>query len=135
MAIQVGFSPPPGTTIPTAIADGSNLPPGASVVRDAPRCRQAELGGKQMANHTPSTTKKNVPSTTRKFLAAGGLALSLGSLGLFASAGTAAAGSWPADPSWPAPPSWGSWPAPPSWGSHPADPSWPGTSSHPCCSR
>ena len=126
MAIQVVFSPPPGTTVPNAIADGSNLPPGASVVRNAPRCRQAELGGKQMANHAPSTTKKNIPSITKKFLAAGCLALGLGSLGLFASGGTAAAGSWPADPTWP---------APPAWGSHPADPSWPGISSHPCCSR
>jgi hypothetical protein len=52
-------------------------------------------------------TQVGFSSTTRKFLAASGLALSLGSLGLFASAGTAAAGSWPADPSWPAPPSWG----------------------------
>jgi hypothetical protein len=135
MAIQVGFSPPPGTTVPTAIADGSNLPPGASVVRDASRCRQAELGGKQMANHAPSTTKK--------VLAAVGLALGVASLGLFVSAVTAAAdgldaapmGSWPADPSWPAPPDWGSWPAPPDWGSWPADSSWPGFSSHPCCSR
>jgi len=79
--------------------------------------------------------------TTRKFLAAWGLAIGLGGLGLFATAGTAAAGSWPADPTWPAPPSWGShpadssYPAPPSWGSYPADPSWPGISSHPCCSR
>jgi hypothetical protein len=102
-----------------------------------------------MAYQTPSTTKKNVPSTIRKFLAAGGLALGLGSLGLFASAGTAAADGLDATPmppavidedgfhnydtsSYPADPSW---PAPPSWGSHPADPSWPGTSSHPCCSR
>jgi hypothetical protein len=92
---------------------------------------------------------KRSPSTTKKFLAAGGLALGVGSLGLFASAGTAAAdgldatplppavidedgfhnydaSSYPADPSWPAPPSWGSWPA---------DPSWSGTASHPCCSR
>ena len=53
-----------------------------------------------MANHAPNTTKR--------ILAAGGLALGLGSLGLFASAGTAAAdgldaapmGSWPADSSW-----------------------------------
>lgn len=91
MAIQVVFSPPPGTTVPIAFADGSSLPPDASVVRNAPRCRQAELGGKQMANHAPSTTKTNIPSTTRKFLAAGCLALGLGSLGLFASGGTAAA--------------------------------------------
>ena len=78
MAIQVVFCPPPGTTVPTAIADGSNLLPGASVVRNARRCRQAELGGKQMASHAPSTTKKNIPSTTKKFLAAGCLALGLG---------------------------------------------------------
>ena len=153
MAIQVGFSSPTlGTTVPTAIADGSNLPPGAPIVRDAPRSRQAEPGGKQMPNHAPSTTKKVLA-------AACGLALGLGSLGLFASAGTAAAdglcsstlpttcwdhtpmppavidedgfhnyrtSSYPADPTWP---------SPPSWGSYPADPTWPGDSSHPCCSR
>jgi hypothetical protein len=73
--------------------------------------------------------------TTRKFLAACGLAVGFGGLGLFTTIGTAAAGSWPADPTWPAPPSWGSYPAPPSWGSYPADSSWSGTSSHPCCSR
>ena len=149
MAIQVVFSPPPGTTVPNAIADGSNLPPGASVVRNAPRCRQAELGGKQMANHAPSTTKTNIPSTTRKFLAAGCLALGLGSLGLFASGGTAAADGLEVTPMPPAVidedgfqnydtssyPADSSWPAPPAWGSHPADPSWQGISSHPCCSR
>ena len=142
MAIQVDFSSPlPGTMVPSAIAGGSNLPTGAPIVRDAPRCRQAEPEGRQMANHAPNTTKK--------FLAAGGLALSLASLGLFASAGTAVAdgvdatpmppavidedgfqnydtSSYPVDPSWPPPPSW---PAPPSSGS------WPGISSHPCCSR
>ena len=64
-----------------------------------------------MANHAPSTTKR--------ILAAGGLALGLGSLGLFASAGTAAADGLDAAPM-------GSWPA---------DSSWPGFSSHPCCSR
>ena len=80
-------------------------------------------------------------STTRKFLAAGGLAIGLCGLGLFATPGTATAGSWPAVPTWPSPPSWGTypadptWPWPPSWGSYPADPSWPGDSSHPCCSR
>ena len=149
MAIQVVFSPPPGTTVPIAFADGSSLPPDASVVRNAPRCRQAELGGKQMANHAPSTTKKNIPSTTRKFLAAGCLALGLGSLGLFASGGTAAADGLEVTPMPPAVidedgfqnydtssyPADSSWPAPPAWGSHPADPSWPGISSHPCCSR
>ena len=96
-----------------------------------------------MANHASSTTKKILAA------AAAGLALGLGSLGVFASAGTAVAdgvdatplppavidedgfhnydtSSYPADPSWSAPPSWGSWPA---------DSSWPGFSSHPCCSR
>ena len=149
MAIQVVFSPPPGTTVPIAFADGSSLPPDASVVRNAPRCRQAELGGKQMANHAPSTTKTNIPSTTRKFLAAGCLALGLGSLGLFASGGTAAADGLEVTPMPPAVidedgfqnydtssyPADSSWPAPPAWGSHPADPSWQGISSHPCCSR
>jgi hypothetical protein len=96
----------------------------------------------------PGTTKKNVPRSTRKFLAAAGLALGLGSFGLLAGAGTAAAAaegldatpmppavidedgfqtydtsSYPATPSWPAP------------ASYPADSSWPGASSHPCCSR
>jgi hypothetical protein len=83
-------------------------------------------------------------STTRKFLAICGFAIGLGSVGLFATTGTATAGSWPADPTWPAPPSWasypappawGTYPAPPAWGSYPVDPSWPGDSSHPCCSR
>jgi hypothetical protein len=99
-----------------------------------------------MANHAPDTTKKNVVSPTRRFLAAGGLALGLGSFALFASASTAAADGLDATPmppavidddgfhnydtsSYPAAPSW---PAP---ASYPADPSWPGSSSHPCCSR
>jgi len=121
MTIQVGFSPRPGTTAPTVIADGS-------------------------ANHAPDTTKKNVPSTTRKFLAAGGLALGIGSFGLFASAGTAAAEGLDATPMPPAvidedgtqTYDTSSYPAAPSWpasASYPADPSWSGTSSHPCCSR
>jgi hypothetical protein len=129
MAIQIRFSsPPPDSRVPTAIADGSNLPPGAPIVRDAPRCRQADLGGKQMANRASSTTKKILAA------AAAGLALGLGSLGVFASAGTAAAttptSTYPADPTWPAPPSWGShpadptWPSPPSWGSWPAESTW-----------
>jgi hypothetical protein len=88
-------------------------------------------------------------STARKFFAAGGLVLGIGSFGLFGSAGTAAAEGLDATPmppavidedgiqtydtsSYPAAPSW---PAPPSWGSYPADPSWPGDASHPCCSR
>ena len=150
MATQVDFSSPlPGTMVPIAIAGGSNLPTGGPMVRDAPRCRQAEPEGRQLANHARNTTKKNAPNTTKMFLAAGGLALSLAGLGLFASAGTAVAdgvdatpmppavidedgfqnydtSSYPADPSWPPPPSW---PSPPSSGS------WPGISSHPCCSR
>jgi hypothetical protein len=60
----------------------------------------------------------------------------MASLGLFASAGTAAAdvldampmGSWPADPTWPAPPAWGSHPADPSWPSPASWGSWPKTS-------
>ena len=148
MAIQVVFSPPPGTTVPIAFADGSGLPPDASVVRNAPRCRQAELGGKQMANRAPSTTKKNIPSTTRKFLAAGCLALGVNDRGLFASGGTAAADGLEVTPPRPAVdrrgrlqnydtsiyPADSYWPGPPAWGPHPADPSWPGISSHPCCS-
>jgi hypothetical protein len=95
------------------------------------------------------TAKKKVPSTTRRFLAACGMALGLGSFGLFASAGPAAADGLDATPmppavidedgfqnydtsSYPASPSW---PAPPSWASYPAQSTWPGTSSHPCCSR
>jgi hypothetical protein len=80
-------------------------------------------------------TQVGFNSTTRKVLAACGLAIGLSSLGLFAAPGTAAAGSWPADPTWPAPPSWASYPAPPAWGSYPAEPSWPGDASHSCCSR
>ena len=84
-----------------------------------------------MANHTPSTTKKNVPSTTRKFLAAGGLALSLG---MFASAGTALPGLGRRTRLGRRP-RLGVLAGAPGLGSHPADPSWPGISSQPCCSR
>jgi hypothetical protein len=97
-----------------------------------------------MGIHASDTTK-NVPSTTKKVLAAGGLALGLG-FGLFAGTGTAAADGLDATPvppavidddsfqnydtsSFPAAPLW---PAP---ASYPADPSWPGDSSHSCCSR
>ena len=85
MAIQVGFSPPPG----------------ASVVRD-PTLSASGARRQTNGNHRPDTTKKNVPSTTRKFLAAGGLALGLGSFGLFTSAGTAAADGMDATPMPPA---------------------------------
>ena len=103
MAIQVDFSSPlPGTMVPIAIAGGSNLPTGAPIVRDAPRCRQAEPEGRQLANHARNTTKKNAPNTTKMFLAAGGLALSLAGLGLFASAGTAVADGVDATPMPPA---------------------------------
>jgi hypothetical protein len=85
-------------------------------------------------------TKRTVPSTTSKFLAAGGLALTLGSFGLFASAGPAAADGLDATPMPPAVIDndgfqnydTSSYPAKPSW---PAQPTWPGTSSHSCCSR
>ncbi|HKP42158.1 hypothetical protein [Mycobacterium sp.] len=71
---------------------------------------------------------------TRKYLAVAGLALGLGSFGVFTSAGTAAADGVDATP------------MPPAvidkdgfqnydTSSYPADPSWPGKSSHPCCSR
>lgn len=74
-----------------------------------------------MSKHAADTT-----TTTKKFLAAAGLALGVASLGLFASTGTAAArqescspgpctGTYQTDPSYPA----GS--------SHPADSSYPGT--------
>ena len=67
MATQIDCSSPlPGTMVPIAIAGGSNLPTGGPMVRDAPRCRQAEPKGRQMANHAPSTTKKNAPNTGKK---------------------------------------------------------------------
>jgi hypothetical protein len=145
MPIQVGFN----RTVPTVIADSSNLPPGPPVLRDAQLCRQAGLGGKQIANHATNARTNNVPRTTRNFLAAAGLVLGLCTFGPLASAGTAAADGPDVTPmppavidedgfqnydtsSYPASPSW---PAPPSWGSYPAAPSWPGISSHPCCSR
>jgi hypothetical protein len=149
MAIQVGISPPSGTALPPVTAAGSYLPPSVRVVGDVALRRQPQLKGKQVANCAANTVKKNIRSTTREFLAAGGLALGLASLGLFASAGTAAADGLDATPmppavidedgfqtydtsSYPADPTW---PAPPSWGSYPADPTWPGKSSAPCCSR
>jgi hypothetical protein len=115
MAIQIGFSPP-HTTAPPNIADGSNLSSG-----------------------TPETTTKNVPRTV-KLLAAGGLVFGLGSFGLFASAGTAAAEGVDATPMPPAVIDdngfqnydTSSYAAP---SSYPADSSWPGSSSRQCCSR
>ena len=92
-----------------------------------------------MSKHAADTA-----STTKKFLAAGGLAVSVASLGLFASAGTAAAdelcsSTLPMT-------CWDHTPMPPAvidedgfhnydTSSYPADPTWPGDSSHPCCSR
>lgn len=72
---------------------------------------------------------------TRKLLAAGGLVLGLGCLGLFASAAADVLDATPMPPalidadgflyyaksSWLAPPPWGSWPADPTW---PAPPAW-----------
>ncbi|MCW2688574.1 MAG: hypothetical protein JWR37_3464 [Mycobacterium sp.] len=80
---------------------------------------------------------EHVASTTKKFLAAGGLAFGLAGFGLFAGAGTAAATA----------PDTGSYDEllnipddnatheVPNTGSYPGEPSWPGDSSHPCCSR
>jgi hypothetical protein len=108
-----------------------------------------QVGFRPLPGTPVPTAIAEFPRTTRKFLAAGGLALGLASFGLFASAGTAAADGLDATPSPPAVidndgfqnydtstyPAAPTWPAPPSWGSYPADSTWPGTSSHPCCSR
>jgi hypothetical protein len=90
MTVQVGSKPPTRSTVPTVIAHSSNIPHGASTVRDLPRRRQSEHLGKQIANHAPGTTKKNGRRITR-FLAAGGVALVIGSSSLFTGACTAAA--------------------------------------------
>jgi hypothetical protein len=163
VTVQVGSKPPTRSTVPTVIAHGSNVPHGASTIRDLPRHRHPEHLGKQIANHATGTTKKNGRRITR-FLAAGGVALVIGSFSLFTGACTAAAdrldvspmspavvdedgyrnhhtSSYPATPTWPAPPSWGSfpaaatWSAPPSWGSLPVASTWPGETTQPCCSR
>lgn len=104
-----------------------------------------------MTTRSGPTNTRSVLATTKHWLAAVGVAILVGGVGIPAGVATASAegdgndntpvSSYPADPTWPAPPNWGSypaaasWPAPPNWGSFPASSTWPGTSSHPCCSR
>lgn len=147
MAVQIDSRPATNTATSAAIGHGSNVGPVASVGRGLEHCPRTQLYGKRIARYAPDTRKKRVTSTTTKFLAAGALALAIGSS--VAATGTAAAdgldatpmppavidydgthnydtSSHPADSTWPADPTW---PAPPSWGTYPGD------SSHPCCSR
>jgi hypothetical protein len=131
MAVQAGSKPSSDTTVPTDPVHRSNVPHGPQLCHHLAHSRRAELRGKRIA------------SIAKNVLAAAGMALAIGSFGLVAGTGTAAAdgldatpmppavidydgthnydtSSYPADPTWPAPPSWGTY---------------PGDSSHPCCSR
>jgi hypothetical protein len=130
MAVQLDFRPAPDTAAPTVPAHGSNLVNGAPGNRNPVCCPRSEQ------------RRKRIAGIAKKAVAAGGMALAIGSSGLVAG-GTAAAdglnatpmppavidydgthnydtSSYPADPTWPSPPSWATY---------------PGDSSHPCCSR